>query len=547
MYNNFLKTQNLNVNDSLNQFNLLLQEAKQINEYEKRKFTLQKRLNNQKYFNNKNKKNLDSIISPKNLTKTYNPENFNILKVVSEIKKRAREIKKEDSFQQALSQSHIAFNKENVDLVFDSTKLLNEMKLRKKNKLYEDKSPISKFINENKKISVDNVLIKLLNEESDKLVKKEINYNESIKNRNLNFNVDEKVFNEYLRVQKDSFRKIEDLLEDVQKKNRVLLKEKFEYNGDNKMYEDEIEKILFQLENFRICAKFVCKVLLPPNYTEKINDMFSLQILNEDIRGRKDLDFPELIHNTIRHYNFVNDNNSEFNIEMKELLKEPNNMIIKFKEIEDKILKLLEENRKITDSIIIQQIEDEKILTELKNRELLHKEEYDYVQEQYEKEIEELKKLDPKNIECYLDLFTVINGIKDINKTLNEFENGKVKKNIHIFDAMKECNSITKKIENKVNLLLDELDKYEKEDPNTFYEITVARKSRNKENKYYEVKQKMEQELQEKRKKASKRFEKIIIISRKTEIPYYKKKKPKKEIKKNLKNIEEENNNLLNY
>ena len=532
MNNNILKTQNLNVNDSMNEFNLLMKEARKIHESEKKKFILQKKSNNKKFNSNF-----------QHLTKTFNPESFNILKAVSEIKKRAREIKKEDSFKQALSQSHIAFNKENVDLVFDSTKLLNEMKLRKKNKLYEDKSPISKFVNENMKISVDNVLIKLLNDESEKLVKKEKKNNELIQNRNLHFNTDEKVFNEYSRVQKDAFRNIEDLLEEVQKKNRVLMMEKFEYNGTNKMYEDEIEKILFQLENYRICAKFVCKVLLPQENNEK----FNLQILNDEIRSKKDLNFQELIKNTIKHYNFVNFDDLDFNIKMKELLKEPNNMISKFHEIEDRILKLLEESRKLTDSIIIQNIEKEKILIELKNREMLHKEEYDFIQEKYEKEIEELKKLDPKNIECYLDLITVINGIKEINKTLVEVENGKVKKNIHIFDAMRDCNLTIKKIENKVNVLLYELDKFEREDPNTFNEITVARKSRNKENKYYEVKLKLEQELQEKRKKASKRFEKIIIISRKSEIPYYKKKKIKKEIKEDGKNLEEENFNLLNY
>jgi hypothetical protein len=532
--NNILKAQDLNVNDSLNELKLLMREAKKIHENEKKTFSLQKKLKktNKNYF--------------QNLTKTFNPESFNILKAVSEIKKRAREIKKEDSFKQALSQSHIAFNKENVDLVFDSTKLLNEMKLRKKNKLYEDKSPISKFVNENKLISVDNVLIKLLNKESEKLITKEIKNNEFIQYKNSHFNTDEKNFNEYSRIQKIAFRNIENLLEDVQKKNRILMIEKFEFNGTNKMYEDEIEKILFQLENYRICAKFVCKVLLP-NDSQEINEKFNLQILNDDIRSKKDLNFPELIKNTIRHYNFVNFDNLEFNVKMKELLKEPNNLIIKFREIEDRILKLLEESRKLSDSIIIQNIENEKILNELKNRELIHKEEYEFIKEKYEKEIEDLKKLDPKNIECYLDLITVINGIKDINKTLVEVENGKVKKNINIFEAMKDCNLIIKKIENKVNSLLYELDKFEKEDPNTFNEITVARKSKNKENKYYEVKLKLEQELEEKRKKANKRLEKIIIISRKSEIPYYKKKKIKKEIKENNKNLEDENNNLLNY
>ena len=252
-----------------------------------------------------------------------------------------------------------------------------------------------------------------------------------------------------------------------------------------------MKSAFFQLENYRICAKFVCKVLLP-NDSQEINEKFNLQILNDDIRSKKDLNFPELIKNTIKHYNFVNFDNLEFNVKMKELLKEPNNLIIKFHEIEDRILKLLEESRKLSDSIIIQNIENEKILNELKNRELIHKEEYEFIKEKYEKEIEELKKLDPKNIECYLDLITVINGIKDINKTLVEVENGKVKKNINIFEAMKDCNLIIKKIENKVNSLLYELDKFEKEDPNTFNEITVARKSKNKENKYYEVKLKLE-------------------------------------------------------
>ena len=48
MNNNILKTQNLNVNDSMNEFNLLMKEARKIHESEKKKIYSSEKIKQQK-------------------------------------------------------------------------------------------------------------------------------------------------------------------------------------------------------------------------------------------------------------------------------------------------------------------------------------------------------------------------------------------------------------------------------------------------------------------------------------------------------------------
>ena len=76
------------------------------------------------------------------------------------------------------------------------------------------------------------------------------------------------------------------------------------------------------------------------------------------------------------------------------------------------------------------------------------------------------------------------------------------------------------------------MENIEKNDNALFNEILNERKLRNKENKQIEYKKNYEEEQNKKRIQAAKRYEKIVIKSRKTEPPYHHIKKNKKEIKK---------------
>ena len=101
---------------------------------------------------------------------SYNPEQFNVIKKIKEI----RTITKQKVIDPS-KKSNIAFAKDKIDIVFESTKLLQELQKRKNNTLTDDEGSLSAFLMENKEISIKNLLIKLLKKESNNLDSKEKN------------------------------------------------------------------------------------------------------------------------------------------------------------------------------------------------------------------------------------------------------------------------------------------------------------------------------------------------------------------------------------
>ena len=104
---------------------------------------------------------------------SYNPEQFNVIKKIKEIRTLTKQKVIEPS-----KKSNIA--KDKIDIVFESTKLLQELQKRKNNTLNDDEGSLSAFLMENKEISIKNLLIKLLKKESNKLDCKEKNFDKII-------------------------------------------------------------------------------------------------------------------------------------------------------------------------------------------------------------------------------------------------------------------------------------------------------------------------------------------------------------------------------
>ena len=157
------------------------------------------------------------------LTKKYkpqfDPDQFNISKRIKEIQ-RITKAKKLDPLQ---SESRIAYAKDKIDIVFESTKLLKSIQLRKNSSLSNEVQPLNTFITDSKEISVNNVLINLLKTESGRLENKEQNVLKAFKEENENFKRDQNNFEEYSETQKQACKEIEQVLSDITKKNRELL------------------------------------------------------------------------------------------------------------------------------------------------------------------------------------------------------------------------------------------------------------------------------------------------------------------------------------
>ena len=187
---------------------------------------------------------------------SYNPEQFNVIKKIKEI----RTITKQKVIDPS-KKSNIAFAKDKIDIVFESTKLLQELQKRKNNTLTDDEGSLSAFLMENKEISIKNLLIKLLKKESNKLDSKEKNSDKLINDGRETYKADLQNFYSYSEMQKKACKDIERVLLEIQKKNKELSDVEKTYRIQSKVVMEEIEKILEQIDNSRLCAKFVNQVL----------------------------------------------------------------------------------------------------------------------------------------------------------------------------------------------------------------------------------------------------------------------------------------------
>ena len=75
------------------------------------------------------------------------------------------------------------------------------------------------------------------------------------------FLFEKKTFLEYKQKQKDSCKEIESILLKIQKKNQELLLEENEEIQKKKELEDNIEKLLFNIENKRFYGIFIEKFI----------------------------------------------------------------------------------------------------------------------------------------------------------------------------------------------------------------------------------------------------------------------------------------------
>ena len=93
-------------------------------------------------------------------------------------------------------------------------------------------------------------------------------------------------------------------------------------------------------------------------------------------------------------------------------------------------------------------------------------------------------------------------------------------KSMKIKDIINECNHKLKIKENKISEYIKILDIMERENPKLFFQMVNLRKFDNKEEKLMEQKKLLKKIDEEKKSKSERRFNKIIIKSRKTEAPF---------------------------
>ena len=532
-----LKSVGIQIIDPVNQYRYCYEEAKKQFETE---YENKKKLSN----SNLLKKNNSKINRHQKLSNSisicgYTPnieKNLTIEQRVQEIRKKIKQQNKvKDPFEQALINSNIGYDNDNVKYVFETSKLLNKINQRKNKKLTDEDPKISQFIFDTQNISINNCILKVINNESENLYKHDEKNLMKLENLNKNYLIDEKNFNEFKEIQNQAYENIENILKSVEKKNRQLHEQLIEIKSQNKEIEDEMEKYFYEIENYRICAKFINKIL---DEDPKLFHRSIIQSQEEIKKNNIIINHIRILNEIFDDYDFVLNKKHSQNIFLNELLQDDSNIYRKFIDMQDKILMKLEEEEKILKHRTIDKKENVNMLKHLKVMVKFYEDEYNEKLEDYNKVQEEFNKtyLGPKNS---LDMRNAALNIKDIQNFLNEENilidiniNRRKKKDKKIFEIAKEIIDKIKEKETIINDLMFEMEEIEKNDNNLFNEILNERKIRNKENKQIEYKQNYEEEQNKKKIQAAKRYEKIIIKSRKTEPPYHHIKKKLKETKK---------------
>jgi hypothetical protein len=532
-----LKSVGIQIIDPVNQYRYCYEEAKKQFETE---YENKKRLSNSNLLKKNNSKlNKHQKLSNSISICGYTPnieKNLTIEQRVQEIRKKIKQQNKvKDPFEQALINSNIGYDNDNVKYVFETSKLLNKINQRKNKKLTDEDPKISQFIFDTQNISINNCILKVINNESENLYKNDEKNLMKLETLNKNYLIDEKNFNEFKDIQNQAYENIENILKSVEKKNRQLHEQLIDIKSQNKEIEDEMEKYFYEIENYRICAKFINKIL---DEDPKLFHRSIIQSQEEIKKNNIIINHIRILNEIFDDYDFVLNGKHSQNIFLNELLHDDSNIYRKFIDMQDKILLKLEEEEKILKHRTIDKKENVNMLKHLKIMVKFYEEEFNEKLEDYNKVQEEYNKTykGPKNS---LDMRNAALNIKDIQNFLNEENilidiniNRRKKKDKKIFEIANEIIDKIKEKETIINDLMFEMEDIEKNDNTLFNEILNERKIRNKEKKQIEYKKNYEDEQNKKKIQAAKRYEKIIIKSRKTEPPYHHIKKKKKEIKK---------------
>ena len=490
---------------------------------------------------------------------------FKVEKVVKDIKRKRS--KHYDLFKH-LDNIKNNYDKKDILIGLDSEQVLNNYKVKQKKTIKDEEVPLQTFITQNKEISINNLLIKLINKESNKLVKKEQELTEDLKSNKYNLETDEKKFEEYSDIQKVECKKIEKTLFELQQKNKDLMNEEKRFKLEVKIKEYEIYKILVRLNLLRYYAKFSNTILDgdPTRFEEPI-----LPDMSEFEKFDLEPFIKKVINNysTMKKFDIKKEKTDKKDIKFyKEegyFLYDPELMNHKFNEIEDNIIRLLttKENLIVKNKNRVKQ--NNEALSYLIDKCNDLQKEYDELCQNYEQEKSKFLNYVSSNGNTHInvniyeknnlifDLY--MNIIKDLEPTIlklskkykKEFLIADKKDLVHFDDIIKYGLKILENIEIFVNQLLSQIKSDEEDDQKLFDKVIYGLK-----NEYKLIRQNLFfKNRKEKRLndilQTMERAKKIVIVSKKSEPPYYKIKKKEKEVVDETLIKTEEDRELMTY
>ena len=510
--------------------------------------------------------------------KKLNDKNsINIVKTIKAIRNNHLSLKKNKNNYTIIKSipDNIAYESKFENIVFDANKLLNKHNF-KENDLNVNNN-INDFMSQNKEMCLDNLLIKLIKKENKNLKDNFETRNKEVEKLKKKISKDETDFELYSVKQKNLHYKTSDLLDKILTKNYSLKKKFYELRSKSRALEDEIFKMIEQIESLRIYAKFVISVLggndklfegtLIPDYKNSNRPDINVLVKkvfdkHGNLLKKNKLSMTSNTNYTINNQE-KNKNNNDYKNSKDEtleeidmdLLNDPLFMIRKFKEIEERILYFVEKSDIFNKSADKEYEYNEQILKDMKLRIINLTKELEYSKKNLSDFKNILYQQDYKNNENQ-DFFIII---KELNQYIFETfkmlnytnKSQKIKNNntdiFELINDVSKCINLLIKKEREIENYINNLEIDEKSDKKLFYEITNERKNELKYLNQNKNKENINIEDNEKFYKIYAKSNKIIIKSKKCEPPYYKIKK-EVVIKENPDVIiEKENSEFITY
>ena len=440
----------------------------------------------------------------------------------------------------------IAFDKKHVNEVFEPIRVLNNYKIQEQLHINPQDKFLNNFSNQNKELTINSVLLKLMNKENNKLYKNFNLHADQLKNNQKEIEENEANFEEYTETHKKACKDLDTLYVSLQKKNKELIQENLKTKSDIKLIEDEMRRILHQIEYLRVYAYFVNEVL-GGDTTRFENKIFPEQKYDEEI------DFEELSKTVIEQYQCFYENVGQEKFETeKTFIDEPEKMWYKFKEMESIMVRDIYLKEDIKGEI--KKLKEENIinLKDLRQKNEMLQNEYDNLYGQFNFEMKKFEIIEQKYNgqknefdDLIKNLYVYVNNC--FNKDYKIIDVNKIYDKLYSADCIGKINNIICEKEIYIDKLITDLKNWEKKDQKLFDTIVNNRKKELKHTKQLKIlKEKMNEKLKYVKNVESGKGN-IFIFSRKTEAPYHKPKKVVK-VKVDQKLIEQmENEELLKY
>ena len=483
--------------------------------------------------NNEKNKNIKDKLLKANKNKRNMNNKYNLASIIKDIKRKNSSYvsKTEGNY----FNDYIAYDNKNMKNILDINNIINTHLKNEEWNLKARDDKYNEFLEIKKGGCVQNLIIKLIKEEREKLKNKYTKFSYDFNNKIKMVTEGEKMFEKIIVEQKKNTKMIENNYYKLKNDNKalIILRERFKDQVSKTEY--EIIKKIYEIDELRYYAKFV-------NYIYGYDtSIYETKIIDDDY-SKKPKDAETLIK-------FILENYKHFLINEKDDIInniDPDIVLNETRLIEDRILMNLKLRDQEYEDLKKYKQNNKNILKNIENRKKELEDEYNYIQ----KEIKDI--IINTQINLDEDLFSIMKDLgifilETLSKDKQLIKKFKTKLNLfEISDLATKSIQLVLKRESVLDYYINKLEKYDKDDKKTFNMVINKRKLDMIREKIDYAQRTNEKKLLIDKIEITKNSDKIYFIKRKA-LPSLPKKK-KKMIKIDPEIIKaKENKELISY